>query len=130
MRTAAGLERAGDALDELAALLDRTGLHDHDTAFNLTWHDWLNLDSLILVSRAITQAALARENSRGAHFREDFPDAGALETSRRTEVRWAGGRMAVADSPVAFTRVSPGESLVTEGRDATAGPMDSTGRHP
>ena len=129
MRTAAGLERARGALDELAARLDRTGLHDRDTAFNLTWHDWLNLDSLILVSRAITEAALARENSRGAHYREDFPDAGALETSRCTEVRWAGGRMAVAEAPVAFTRVSPGESLVVEGRDAAAGPMDSTGRH-
>jgi hypothetical protein len=73
-RDAAGLARAADGLDELDAALDRTGVTGGDLAFNLTWHDWLNLKSLVLVSRAIVVAAAGREESRGAHFRSDFPE--------------------------------------------------------
>ncbi len=58
----------------------------------MTWHDWLNLSNLVAVSRVIVRAAQARENSRGAHFRADFPDAGRSRQRRRyTRVR-AGRR--------------------------------------
>ncbi len=80
--------------------------------YNLSWHDWLNLKSLIAVSRVIATAALARENSRGAHFREDFPDAGDLATSSFTVARQRGEAIEIAHEPVQFTRVRPGESLV------------------
>ena len=63
-----------------------TGLADGDRTFNLTWHDWLNLESLIDVSRVIARAALAREDSRGAHFREDFPGTGDLDATRYVRV--------------------------------------------
>ena len=70
------------------------GLADGDRAFNLTWHDWLNLDSLLLASETIARAALARKDSRGAHFREDFPDTGHLDKTAYTRVtlrvkRWS-----------------------------------------
>jgi len=50
-RDAAGLHRAARALVALDERLDRTGISGNSLAFNLTWHDWLNLKSLILVSR-------------------------------------------------------------------------------
>ena len=81
-------------------------------AYNLGWHEWLNLKNLILVSRAITCAALARENSTGAHFREDFPESDDLETSAYTRVSMDAGQFTVALTPVEFTRVRPGESLL------------------
>ena len=84
-----------------------------DLPFNLTWHDWLNLANLVAVSQVIVRAALARENSRGAHFRADFPDAGDLDTSTYTRVRQSsGGTLDVQAVPVQFTRVRPGNSLV------------------
>ena len=64
------------ALSELNSLeneLNETGIADANRAFNLSWHDWLNLKSLVQVSAAIAEAALARTDSRGAHYREDFP---------------------------------------------------------
>jgi len=123
LRTA---ERLGRALERLAALDDelaRTGISGaHDLAFNLTWHDWLNLRNQILVSRAVVTAALARENSRGAHYREDFPDTGSLEDSSFTVVRLgAGDRLEVTREPVRFTRVAPGESLLPD--DAAIDPL-------
>ncbi|MDH5577865.1 MAG: FAD-binding protein [Betaproteobacteria bacterium] len=112
IRDAAGLR---GALAELAAIGDelaRCGIADADRAFNLSWHDWLNLQSLVATSEIIAQAALAREDSRGAHFREDFPEAGALERSAYSSVRAGAG---VTMKPVAFTRVRPGASLLTRG---------------
>ena len=113
-RNAAGLRRAADALDALEARLDETGVPQADLAFNLTWHDWLNLKNLILVSKAIRCAAMAREDSRGAHFREDFPEVRDLANSNYTCVTWKDWRFDVSTRPVRFTRVRPGETLLRE----------------
>jgi fumarate reductase flavoprotein subunit len=114
IRDAASLKRAAGKLDELDARLDATGVESGDLAFNLTWHDWLNLKSLILVSKSIRCAAMAREDSRGAHFRTDFPDVRDLENSRYTCVTWQDGRFAITNKPVVFNRVKPGETLLKE----------------
>ncbi|MDB5862234.1 MAG: succinate dehydrogenase/fumarate reductase flavoprotein subunit [Betaproteobacteria bacterium] len=114
VRDAASLSRAATALDELEAELDETGVAESNLAFNLTWHDWLNLKSLLLVSRSIRAAAVAREDSRGAHFRADFPDVRDLENSRYTCVTWKDGGFEVTTRPVVFSRVKPGETLLTE----------------
>ncbi len=114
IRDAAGLQRAAGALDELEARLDETGVPQADLAFNLTWHDWLNLKNLILVSKAIRSAAMAREDSRGAHFREDFPEVRDLANSNYTCVTWKDSGFDIATRPVRFTRVKPGETLLKE----------------
>jgi fumarate reductase flavoprotein subunit len=114
VRDAAGLARAAGALEELEARLDATGVEAANLAFNLTWHDWLNLKSLLLVSKAIRASAVAREDSRGAHYRADFPEVRDLARSRHTCVTWRDGRFDVATQAVEFTRVKPGESLLKE----------------
>ncbi|HEX7250183.1 MAG TPA: FAD-binding protein [Burkholderiales bacterium] len=112
IRDRAGLESASEELDAIADELANTGIADANRAFNLTWHDWLNLQSLVATSQVITRAALAREDSRGAHYREDFPEAGPLDTSAYTSARLAGEKVAIAMKPVAFTRVKPGDTLL------------------
>ena len=88
------------------------GVADGERAFNLTWHDWLNLRSLIEISKVIALAALRRENSRGAHYREDFPGEGDLATSTYTVARQRDGVLDIADEPVQFSIVQPGQSLL------------------
>ncbi len=113
MRDATRLQRALDGLGELGERPAATGIGGaDDLAFNLTWHEWLNLENQLLISKAIATAALAREDSRGAHFREDYPDSGAAESSSYTCVRLDGVEIGVTREAVAFTRVQPGESLV------------------
>ena len=79
----------------------------------MTWHDWLNLKNLLLVSKAIRASAVAREDSRGAHYRSDFPEVRDLDHSRYTCVNWRDGRFETTARPVEFTRVKPGETLLT-----------------
>lgn len=113
IRDAASLDRAEGLLDELDSRLDATGVDGSTLAYNLTWHDWLNLKNLVLVSKSIRFAAMAREDSRGAHFRADFPDVRDLENSRFTCISWREGRFVSETRPVQFTRVKPGQSLLT-----------------
>jgi fumarate reductase flavoprotein subunit len=114
LRTAEGLRRGLARLDALEGELARCGVADGDRVFNLTWHDRLNLGSLVEVSRAIATAALAREDSRGAHFREDFPEASAHAGSDYTVVRRRASGIELTREPVRFTRVKPGESLIRD----------------
>jgi fumarate reductase flavoprotein subunit len=117
IRDEPGLNRALDALAQLEDELLATGVADSDRAFNLTWSDWLNLRSQIDISKVFAHAALKRENSRGAHFRSDFPDPGDLATSRFTIVRQRDRRLEVSDAPVEFTIVKPGQTLL-KGQEA------------
>ena len=107
IRDGPGLQRALAELQSLDAELDGAAV-TRERTFNLTWHDWLNLKSQLAVSRAIATAALARRDSRGAHFRSDFPECGALDKSAFTSIM----NGVVSMKPVRFSRVAPGETLL------------------
>jgi fumarate reductase flavoprotein subunit len=114
LRTSDGLAKARHTLNNLATTIQFMGVADDDRRYNLTWMDRLNLENLILVSRAIGVAADARQDSRGAHFREDYPTTSDLARSHHTVIRLAeNDRFAVEMAPVDFTRVTPGTSLLT-----------------
>src|SRR5688572_10368744 len=108
LRDAASLQQAQDELHALDSALDGYALPTHAREFNLTWHDWLNLKSLVAVSRVIALAAAARRESRGAHFRTDYPESGSLERSAFTSIKDS----IVTMKPVSFTRVAPGQTLL------------------
>ena len=112
MRDAGGLQRGLQRIDEIDDALSSTGVAADNLAFNLSWHDWLNLRSLVDMSRVIAQSALSRENSRGAHFREDHPDAGAMQDSYFTLATGSDKNISVARASVQFTIVKPGETLL------------------
>ena len=74
IRSAVGMERGLTRIAEIKDELQETGVDASSLAFNLSWHDWLNMASLTEISEVIAKAGLVRENSRGAHYREDFPN--------------------------------------------------------
>jgi succinate dehydrogenase / fumarate reductase flavoprotein subunit len=67
------------ALDGLAGLWERArrATVTGNREYNPGWHTALDLHNLLTVSEAITRAALARKESRGGHFRDDYPDKAA-----------------------------------------------------
>jgi succinate dehydrogenase / fumarate reductase, flavoprotein subunit len=72
-RSAAGLARAAVALEALAVELGDAPPGRPGTPHDLARLDWLDLRQMLLVADAVVHAASAREESRGAHQREDFP---------------------------------------------------------
>jgi fumarate reductase flavoprotein subunit len=118
MRTAEGLARGLERITAIRAELHATGIAGGGLAYNLTWHDWLNLQSLVETSEVIARAAIARENSRGAHYREDFPEVGDLDASYFTVARQHSDGLAVTREPVVFTIVRPGETILKDSVEA------------
>lgn len=119
LRTAAGMRNALESIAELQKELAETQVADDSRAFNLTWHDWLNMQSLCEISEVIAKAGLARENSRGAHFREDFPQVGDLDASYFTVVKRESTGVKVERQPVNFSIVRPGETILPASEPAS-----------
>src|SRR5262249_36382767 len=99
LRDAARLRRALARIDELAAALGERPF-GAPTAFDLPRLGWFDLPNSLLVRPAAAAPALAREESRGAHQREDFPETQALWRVNQI-VRWRDGEMTLARSPAA-----------------------------
>jgi len=114
LRTEVGMKRGLTGITEVSDALMDVGVASDNLAFNLTWHDWLNLRSLCDISTVITKAGIARENSRGAHFRVDYPESGRMEDSDFTVATLAGGEVKVSREPVQFTIVRPGKTILPE----------------
>jgi len=73
VRTRSEMERALEVIEQLWVRADRVGVPGH-RQYNNGWHTAMDLRNLLIVSECITRAALVRKESRGAQFREDFPD--------------------------------------------------------
>src|SRR5262249_15787798 len=65
--------KALDGIAKLKARADQVGVHGH-REYNPGWHTALDLQNLLTVSEAITRSAMDRKESRGGHFRQDFPN--------------------------------------------------------
>ena len=91
------------ALEHLKAFWERsrkvgvTGTRD----FNPGWHTALDLKNLLTVSEAITRSARERKESRGAQFREDYPEKSA-EFAKVSTIAWKGeeGAMQIRRDPL------------------------------
>jgi succinate dehydrogenase / fumarate reductase flavoprotein subunit len=73
-RTEEGLTRARDKIAELKARYRNLGVQDKGSVFNTGLLEILELGCLLDIAEATVASALARQESRGAHSREDFPD--------------------------------------------------------
>ncbi len=109
-RTQAGLEQTLAEVRGLKARYARVGLTDRGRCFNRELMDYLELGYMLDLAEIIAMSALWREESRGAHYREDFP--------KRDDQRFLAHSMAVSDEggpprmftrPVAVTRFQPKE---------------------
>jgi succinate dehydrogenase / fumarate reductase flavoprotein subunit len=72
VRIESEMQRALDAIGKLSARAERAGVVGN-REYNNGWHTTIDLGNMMIVSEAITRAALLRKESRGAQFREDFP---------------------------------------------------------
>jgi succinate dehydrogenase / fumarate reductase flavoprotein subunit len=90
------------ALEELARLRQRAARAKvgGNIQFNPGWHLALDLHNMIDISEAVTRAALARTESRGAHTREDYPDSSKDWGQRSVIIRQEGDALVVTEEPL------------------------------
>jgi succinate dehydrogenase / fumarate reductase, flavoprotein subunit len=101
VRTEHEMEQAVQRIADLRARADGTGIAGN-RQYNNGWHTAMDLDSLLVVSEAVTRAALLRKESRGAQFREDFPSKDAEWGKYNIVVKRSGdGQMHVEKRPLA-----------------------------
>ena len=95
VRMESEMQQALSTIAGLQTRADQVGITGHRQYHN-GWHTAIDLTSLLLVSEAITHAALLRKESRGAQFREDFPNKDAEWGKHNIIVkRGANGEMLV-----------------------------------
>jgi len=73
VRTKSEMQEALSVVGDLSRRAEKAGVAGH-RQYNNGWHTAMDLRNMLMVSEAITRAALLREESRGAQFRDDFPD--------------------------------------------------------
>jgi succinate dehydrogenase / fumarate reductase flavoprotein subunit len=106
MQRRVGIVRSAEdlkiALDELERLRTRVARvkTGGNIQFNPGWHLALDLKNMIDISEAVTRAALARTESRGAHTREDYPDSDPAWGNRNVVIRQTHDAIAVAQEPL------------------------------
>jgi succinate dehydrogenase / fumarate reductase flavoprotein subunit len=66
------MQQALERIREMEVASEAVSVDGH-REYNAGWHTALDLHNLLTVSEIVTRAALERKESRGAHFREDFP---------------------------------------------------------
>jgi len=106
VRDAEGLASAAAAIERLRERLPAARVPGHG-ALNTAWQDWLNLDSQLTAARLIIASALARRESRGAHWRRDYPAPAATPPASVRVAAGADGTPAVWLEPVRMTRAQP-----------------------
>ncbi|MGH7501482.1 MAG: fumarate reductase (quinol) flavoprotein subunit [Longimicrobiales bacterium] len=119
MESSAGIYRNGSSLEQakehLRELQDRSchiAIEDHSRTFNTERIAALELSFMLDVAEAMVNAALRREESRGAHQRTDFPDRDDGRFLAHSLVhRNADGTCRVDYAPVTITRWAPGERV-------------------
>ncbi len=94
------MEQALGAIAKLQTRADKVGI-DGNRMYNNGWHTAMDLENMLTVSEAITRAALLRKESRGAQFRDDYPDKSAEWAKFNIIARRAeSGEMVINKRPV------------------------------
>jgi succinate dehydrogenase / fumarate reductase, flavoprotein subunit len=94
------MQQALEHIQEFKARAARVGVQGH-REYNPGWHTAIDLNNLLIVSEMVTRAALERKESRGAHFRDDFPAKNEEFGSFNIVVRkGAGGEMEIRPQPI------------------------------
>jgi succinate dehydrogenase / fumarate reductase flavoprotein subunit len=116
MMQLAGVFRTRDGLlelqDRLVTLRDRYAqvrLSDRGKTFNTDLAETAELGYLLDIAQAIAASALAREESRGSHFREDFPYRDDENWLKHTLAYRTSGGVELRYKPVTLTRFEPME---------------------
>jgi succinate dehydrogenase / fumarate reductase flavoprotein subunit len=95
-----GIAKTDAKLQELLERFTRINLSDRTKWSNQTLNFTRELYNMLILARVITLGALARNESRGAHYKPDFPERDDANWLKTTRAKWAGGALQLTYEPV------------------------------
>jgi succinate dehydrogenase / fumarate reductase flavoprotein subunit len=100
IRYNANLEKTLVKLDELSERFTRINLQDRTQWANQTLNFVRELGNMLILAKVITLGALARNETRGAHYKPDFPNRDDANWLKTTKARYNGGKIILDYEPV------------------------------
>jgi succinate dehydrogenase / fumarate reductase flavoprotein subunit len=108
-REAKGLTAMREKLRELRARLEQVKIEDQSACYNTELLEVIELGGLLDLAEVLVESALVRQESRGAHFREDFPKRDDLHWLKHTLAYKGEKGIEFRYKPVTITRFEPKE---------------------
>ncbi len=101
------LQAADAKLVELAERFGRVNLSDRTKWSNQTLNFARELGNMLLLARVITLGALARDESRGAHYKPEFPERDDANWLKTTRAKYMNGEIKLTYEPVDISQIPP-----------------------
>jgi succinate dehydrogenase / fumarate reductase, flavoprotein subunit len=101
------LEQADSKLRELQDRYHRINLSDRTKWSNQTLNFARELENMLVLARVITLGALARNESRGAHYKPEFPERDDANWLKTTRAKWVNGEIQLTYEPVDISLIPP-----------------------
>jgi succinate dehydrogenase / fumarate reductase flavoprotein subunit len=95
------------AVQALKVRAERVRVEDKGRVFNTDLITALELGSLVELAETVVASALAREESRGAHYRSDFPRRDDTHWRKHTRCHYAPDGPQLSYAPVTITKFKP-----------------------
>ena len=109
VRTAESLTAANTAIGELRDRYAKVSIDDHGATFNTDLTEALEFGAMLDCAESLVVGALAREESRGAHFRDDFQSRDDVNWLKHTMVKRTSGGLELTKRDVSITEFQPKE---------------------
>jgi succinate dehydrogenase / fumarate reductase, flavoprotein subunit len=107
VRLNANLEKALRKLDELTDRFSRVNLADRTQWSNQTLQFTRELGNMLILSKVIALGALARNETRGAHYKPEFPERDDKNWLKTTKASFNGGKIKLEYDPVDISLLPP-----------------------
>jgi succinate dehydrogenase/fumarate reductase flavoprotein subunit len=106
-RTEAGLKSALRDLEQLRNDLEHQALRLKSRHFNQELAEGLENYCLVKVAQCVTEAALRRRESRGAHYRHDYPETDNRNWLKHVVIRESGRKLVFDSTPTDLSEIRP-----------------------
>jgi len=101
------LEEGLKGIEELKKQIPEICVRNKKRVYNMEWVDALQVPNMLLVAEMICRSALMRTESRGVHFRKDYPNTNNTKWLRNTVVKNMKGKMRLSTEPAVITKFRP-----------------------
>ncbi|MEE4254643.1 MAG: FAD-dependent oxidoreductase [Desulfuromusa sp.] len=109
-RTGQGLEQAAKELLKLKEILPTVHVQGSSLQFNQSLQSYLELEKMVIISQTMVAAATIRKESRGAHYREDYPEWDRSIAPQCTLACVEDHKSVIKTRPVKMTEITPEQS--------------------